>query len=416
MARDRSLLLEHPILNRGESAVTTLESSTSTSIKVIDVDTHIIEPYDLWTSRVSTKRWGELVPHVAWDEDRKEDVWLSGSTVLGGAAAPAQAGWHEAPPYHPPALDQVDPSLWRAEDRLALMDKYGIYAQVLYPNVAGFGGGRFSDVGDADLIHALIQAYNDYLTDWSSADPNRLLPIMAIPFWDLELSIAEMERCAAAGHRGLIMSQAPEYFGSPMLGDPHWDRLWAAAQDMQLAVNFHIGGGDMSGVNLLDPSSGPAANYASFPVTFFVGNCKTIATLIGGGICHRFPKLDFVSVESGVGWITFALNALDWMWRECAVTKEHPEYDLLPSEYFRRQIYGCFWFEHGPSLDAALATLGPDNILYETDFPHPTSMSPGPASSALAPNEFISKNLSYLGDEILAKLLHGNAARVYHLD
>jgi predicted TIM-barrel fold metal-dependent hydrolase len=181
-------------------------------------------------------------------------------------------------------------------------------------------------------------------------------------------------------------------------------------------VNFHIGGGDMSGVNLLHPSSGVAANYASFPVTFFVSNARTIATLIGSGICHRFPRLKFVSVESGVGWLPFVTQALDWMWKECAVTKEHPEYDLLPSEYFKRQIYGCFWFEHGASLSAAIEILGADNILYETDFPHPTSMSPGPASSAIPAKDFIASKLGQLPGDVLERILHDNAAQLYHLE
>jgi predicted TIM-barrel fold metal-dependent hydrolase len=147
-----------------------------------------------------------------------------------------------------------------------------------------------------------------------------------------------------------------------------------------------------------------------------VSNTKTIATLIGSGICHRFPRLNFVSVESGVGWLPFVVGALDWMWKECAVSKEHPDYDLLPSEYFKRQIYGCFWFEHGPSFEAALETIGPDNLLYETDFPHPTSMSPGPASSALAPRDFIAERMGHLPPDVLRKVLHENAARIYHLD
>jgi predicted TIM-barrel fold metal-dependent hydrolase len=393
-----------------------MESGLLDSIRVIDADTHVVEPYDLWTSRVSTARWGERVPHVRWDEDRGKDVWVSGDTVLGAAASAAQAGWSEAPPYHPPRLADADPRAWRVADRLRLMDEYGIHAQILYPNVAGFGAGRFADSTEPELMLALIQAYNDYLTDFASADPSRLIPIMALPFWDIGRSITEMERCRATGHHGVIFSQAPEFFGQPALGDPHWDRLWAAAQDMDLTVNFHIGGGDMSGVNLLHESSGPAANYASFPVTFFVSNTKTIATLIGSGICHRFPRLNFVSVESGVGWLPFVVGALDWMWRECAVSKEHPDYDLLPSEYFKRQIYGCFWFEHGPSFEAALETIGPDNLLYETDFPHPTSMSPGPASSALVPRDFIAERMGHLPPDVLRKVLHENAARIYHLD
>ena len=72
---------------------------------------------------------------------------------------------------------------------------------------------------------------------------------------------------------------------------------------------------------------------------------RCIADLIFGGVCHRFPDLKLVSVESGVGWIPAALETFDWQWRNGGVRDEHPEYDLLPSEYFRRQIYGCFWFE-----------------------------------------------------------------------
>jgi predicted TIM-barrel fold metal-dependent hydrolase len=122
-----------------------------------------------------------------------------------------------------------------------------------------------------------------------------------------------------------------------------------------------------------------------------------------------------VSVESGVGWIPFALDSLDWQWKNCGVGLEHPEYDLLPSEYFKRQIYGCFWFEVEPAK-FALDRLGADNILYETDFPHPTSMSPGPATAAVAPSQFLQDNFADLPDATLSKILHDNAARLYGLD
>lgn len=106
---------------------------------------------------------------------------------------------------------------------------------------------------------------------------------------------------------------------------------------------------------------------------------------------------------------------MDWQWTSCAVTLEHPEYDLLPSEYFRRQIYGCFWFE-GKSALAAIEILGPDNLLYSTDFPHPGNMSPGPASVAQRPRDYVVNELKGVEDSALRKILHGNAARLYHLD
>jgi predicted TIM-barrel fold metal-dependent hydrolase len=191
--------------------------------------------------------------------------------------------------------------------------------------------------------------------------------------------------------------------------------MWASAQELGLPVNFHIASGDMSLQDGLNPENGDHANYASMGVSFFMGNARTIAQLICGGICHRFPELDFVSVESGIGWLPFALDSLDWQWKNCGVALEHPEYELLPSEYFKRQIYGCFWFERETALHA-LEILGDDNVLFETDFPHPTSMSPGPASGAIPPQDYIAQALGELPRPTLDKLLHDNAARIYHLD
>ena len=114
-----------------------------------------------------------------------------------------------------------------------------------------------------------------------------------------------------------------------------------------------------------------------------------------GGVCQRFPDLKFVSVESGVGWIPFLLEAMDWNFHNSGVRKEHPEFDLLPSEYFARQIYSCFWFERA-SARAAIEMLGADHVLFETDFPHPTGMTPGPASAAVAPREHLKRALAGL--------------------
>ena len=202
--------------------------------------------------------------------------------------------------------------------------------------------------------------------------------------------------------------------GQPPLVDKHWDPVWAAAQDAELPISFHIGAGDVSA--LLDGGGGLGlrTGMARMSAQLFIENSQCLADIIFGGICHRFPKLDFVSVESGIGWALFSLEAYDWQWLNNGVRTEHPEYDLLPSEYFRRQIYTCFWFEENSARNAIEAY--PDNILYETDFPHPTSMSPGPASTADHPRDFAERTLAGLPEESIAKVLHHNAARVYHLD
>lgn len=383
-------------------------------IPIIDTDTHVVEPPDLWTSRVSSK-WGDLVPHVDWDPVAEEEAWFSGQQRLGAVGAAAMAGWHEHPPYHPRRFSDADPASWDASRRAAVMDSYGIRSQVLYPNVAVFDAKSILQMGDTELQLSCIRAYNDYLTDFSAEQPGRYVPVAALPFWDLELTLAEIDRCASAGHKGIVFTQDPAYFGLPELTDRFWDPMWRSAEEKGLPVNFHIASGDLDPFSVGHPDNGPHANYAAMGVSFFMANAKTIAHIITGGICHRFPALNFVSVESGIGWIPFALSALDWQWGNCGVAKEHPEYELLPSEYFRRQIYGCFWFERDTAL-AAIDQLGADNILYETDYPHPTSMSPGPASIAQRPDEYVRDVFSALDHVAARKILHDNAARIYHLD
>jgi predicted TIM-barrel fold metal-dependent hydrolase len=129
------------------------------------------------------------------------------------------------------------------------------------------------------------------------------------------------------------------------------------------------------------------------------------------GVCHRYPRLNFVSVESGFGYIPFLLQALDWQFINNGIHSEQPEWPL-PSEAFHRQIYATFWFER---ILAAQIDEFQDNVMFETDFPHPTSLSPGPNSSSALPSEVVESTLEGISQDVKRKLLHGNAARIYHL-
>ena len=327
-------------------------STMINEIPIIDTDTHVVEPPDLWTSRVSSK-WGDLVPHVEWDDDKQEEAWFTG-THAARRGRRAGDGRLARTPAVPPASIRARPTRSRGTPHgaRALMDTYGVKAQILYPNVAVFDAKSIVGMGDTALQLACIEAYNDFLVDFGNEAPGRFIAVSGLPFWDLTATLAEIERCAANGHKGIVFTQDPSYFGLPQLTDRYWDPMWASAQEKGLPVNFHIASGDLDLFNVGHPDNGVHANYAAMGVSFFMANARTVAQLVTGGICHRFPELNFVSVESGIGWIPFALEALDWQWRNCGVHKEHPEYDLLPSEYFRRQIYGCFWFERDSALAA----------------------------------------------------------------
>jgi hypothetical protein len=120
-----------------------------------------------------------------------------------------------------------------------------------------------------------------------------------------------------------------------------------------------------------------------------------------------------VSVENGAGWLPFLAESMDWQWLNVGAHKDYPE-RLLPSEYMYRQIYGMYWFEQA-AMRSVIDLLG-DNLMFETDFPHATSLSPGPASESPSPRAVMERSLGGLSDEIVGKVLQHTATKVYHLE
>ncbi|HEY8120319.1 MAG TPA: amidohydrolase family protein [Myxococcota bacterium] len=378
--------------------------------RVIDVDTHITEPADVWTARVS-KKWGDRIPHIR--KVNGVDLWFIGDQTCGMPGAYSAAGHSGTFPDMRKGYHDIPAAMFDARARLALMDEEKIWGNVLYPNVGGFGAGGFLRLGEPELMLECVRAYNDFLIEWCSADPRRLVPVMATPFWDLAASVREIERCAAKGYKAVIFCNQPQDHGAPLLRDRHWDPIWSTAQAAGMSISFHIGGGSLAD-EFKDPANiGIKANFARVSSMATLENARCIADLILSGIPHRFPNLPLVSVESGVGWVPYLLESLDWQWLNNGVREEHPEYDLMPSEYFRRQIYGCFWFEEASAVTALRHY--PDNLLYETDYPHPTCQAPGPASAGTHPYLYAEKALAGIPEPTRARVLQTTAQRIYGL-
>lgn len=374
---------------------------------VIDADTHLTEPADLWTSRMPAK-YVEQAPRMVRN-DAGRDIWVFNGDQIGVVGMTATAGWPTPFPDGPATMEDCLPAAHDAAARLAHMDEIGIWAEVLYPNVAGFGNQRFLTSDDDELKLLCVQAYNDFLRDWASIDDRRFVTIMATPFWDIDAAVAEVARGVETGHRGILFTGEPQRFDLPYLGEAHWDPLWAAAQEAGLAIHFHIGGGDPS--TSFTPSRirahGPAAAYAYTSTELFLKNGLQTADLLTSGVLPRFPDLKFVSVESGIGWVPFVLEAVDHSYLEGRQDRTS-EWDLLPSEYFARQVYACYWFET-VAPRRLLDEIPVDRILFETDFPHPTCLYGNV-------REQIDRGLADATDEQRHQILWGNAAELYGID
>jgi predicted TIM-barrel fold metal-dependent hydrolase len=365
----------------------------------ISADDHIWEHPTTWTSRVEV-RFRDRCPQLR-DIDG-EDWWVYNDEPVrkvGTGAAALIEGRGEVKRYF-----DAPPGAWEPSARLAAMNADGVAAQVLFPQAAGFGGGPFvSTEGDVDLRLACIRAYNDWLVEeWSSFSPRFVAQCLA-PMWDVDLAVAEVQRAHALGHRAVVWTAGPQMYGFPHFNDPYWDPFWATLRDLDMPCCLHIGSAkkqhqvweEFSPMRALSASSTMVIN----------SNVNVIANLLFSGVLDRFPTLKFVSVESGLGWVPYLLETADHQYEAQHLWDEGMS--MRPSEYFRSNCYVNFWFE--VSGIALRHMIGVDNIMWESDFPHPTSTYPHSRKA-------IESSLAEVPADEQKKMVETNAARLFKID
>lgn len=372
-------------------------------LPIIDVDTHFTEPPDLWTSR-APRSFAERAPRVVRNEQGQEQWVVDGDLVLGpvGYCVIRPDGSKENGQVTLDTFAEVHPGASEPRARLEVMDSFGITKQILYPNVLGFTGSFVMNVQDEALRNFCVTGYNDAAADLQRDGDGRLFPQAVLPIWDVDAAVRELERAHdELGLKGIVITDSPEVWGFPVLSDKHWEPLWSAAQERDVPVNFHIGGGGPMGAVWPGPSSG--AWIAAMSTLADMGNMRCITNLIFSGLLDRFPSLKFVSVESGIGWIPFLIECAEYQMDENGVTG----LELRPREYFQRQIFASYWFES--EIGTALEKLGEDNLMFETDFPHPTCLYP-------KVREKVHETLGALEPRVQRKVLYETAARVYDIE
>lgn len=393
---------------------------TAATLPIVDVDSHVVEPRDLWTSRMGS---GELVPQVVWDPEADEHRWRIGSLLLTAETEYATAGWHEEFPAHPPTLADADPACYDAGARLRALDRSGIAAQVVYPNLIGFDSHSFLVEMGPDMATEATRVYNDFLEEFVSADRKRLIPVGMIPYWDLEAAVNELERIRDKGFPGVLMAALLSRLGERNLSDPYWNPLLARIVEAGMSVNLHVGfnmkerdKAERDYERRTKTALAARTNRLSFVKMMATASASVMeatADLILHGAFDRFPGLQVVSVESGFGYIPYLLDNLDWHWQTSSADREYPS-RLKPSEYWRQNFLSTFWFEHS---SLALLTDFQDNIMFETDFPHETGVFPGCWAHNATARDVAQRHLDgVVTSEVAHKVLSGNAARLYGID
>ncbi len=383
--------------------------------RVISTDDHLQEGPETWTSRMSKANWGSKIPQVRQNEDGTDSWYIfdrkrpgvSVAIVSGAMTGPTPDG------RGPAHWSEVPRSTYVAADRIEAMERDGVDVHTFFGNLTGVAGNTFSSPDYPDELFRLecIQAFNDHqIEDWATPFPGRFITLAVLPMWDVDLATAELLRMVNRGIKGLSFA-FPQQYGYKHISDRYWDPLWALAQETDLSVNFHIGSGASMG---MAPQT-HAANFwgergarfqmAESATVGVSSNIQVMATILFSGILERFPQLKIVSSESGLGWVPFILENADHQWTVQKLGDQGMP--IRPSEYFHRQCYVNFWFEvTGTRLRD---TIGVGNILWESDFPHPTGTFPDSKS-------YIQRGMQDWTPQERHQVLVETPVKLYHLD
>jgi uncharacterized protein len=396
-------------------------------LKVVDADTHITEWHDLWTSRVPASMQ-TLVPHVVTDDDGVQMWVFNEDDVLhrpAGASAVIRKDGSKQQYWESQAwdlqsgltIDEVAVGAYDVHERVKTMDQMGIWAQIAYPNLAGFGANRFAKIPDQKLAIQIVSIYNDAVAEFQRESNDRVFPMMLVPYWDVEASVKEIDRCVRGlGLRGITMCSEPQAGGLPDLPSEHWNPIWEICTDLEVPINFHVGASDYGMDAFFKgawPSSSEYRRYVVGCALLELHNARILSNLLVSDLMERYDKLKWVMVESGIGWIPYVLERLEYQLLENSPGDPELSMPESPTERLRKHVYNCFWFEElGPST--ALERIGFDNVLFETDYPHPTCLYPSgqPDTSAIAHGI---KVLEPWGPEVTRKVMSENAAKLYRL-
>jgi uncharacterized protein len=384
---------------------------TTDPIRVVDVDSHLTEPAGLWVDHAPAK-FKDRVPRVIEDA-RGLPRWVIDGKDFGPIAYTAVAPDGNRIPGEalelPGRFEDIHPGSYDFRARLGWLDERGLYQQAIFPNITGFGGVQlFTEIADQELRTATVTIYNDAMAEIQRESGERLLPLALVPWWEDDGGASEIRRARTElGLRGITMCDSPHLFGFPTLDKPEWEPFWTACEELGIATAFHIGSGSFKDITWTE--AGRGEHLAGQIPNSFLSNSWLICNLIFSGILLRYPKLKIFSAETGVGWLPFLLEAMDYQWHENVLPDVRREVwkEALPSELFRRNFYVSFWFEKfGP--EHALDLVGEDNVMFETDFPHGTALTP-------RVTEEVAATLSALSPQVRRKVLRDNAARLYDL-
>lgn len=321
---------------------------------LISCDSHV-HFTDEWVKARLSSSMQEL-----WDEAQKKEEHYAATVLRGGQRQLQMEDFVDLEAA-------MDPGHFEPHAKLAAMDRDGVVAEVIFPEVGGVKLCTPEYMGDH--WQEALRGYNQAMIDFASVSPDRLLAAYQISLFDIPYAVSEVYRVADQGARCVQLPSFPSEYGLPQVYDPRYDPLWNALSETGLTVLNHLelrkGFWDVFRVD-------PTPQKGIFTAIPSIAMAETIMFWILTGTLERFPKLKVLLVEPSLGWLPWFFDSLD---NRTRMHYTFPGMKKLPSEYFKTQMGASFMDEPG-GLATCYAKFGPECLFWSTDFPHPATCWP----------------------------------------
>ena len=374
---------------------------------VVDCDSHVMEPADLW-QRYLEPRFRERAIRIVV-ENGIEKLVIDDQVVLEGILAALGGVDIERPKLFAGGLRYADgcpPASYDPLERAKLLDAWGVDAGVLFPTV----GILPFPTRDHELASAYCRAYNTWQSEFAQALPGRAVPIAALHWGDPDEAARELDRCLRLGFRGAFLP--PEPIDGVRPGQGKLDAVFARCAEARIPVCLHVvvrfSGAAVPFAPWLETGSRELGTSPGLLFSFGLGPAGQIipalASLITDGLFDRLPELRVLCVEAGCGFAAYLMDRLDE--KQPFFRELTRPLALRPSDYVRRNV----WFVAEPeerTIGAMLELVGEDRIMWGSDYPHVDSSLEAPAQ--------IRHSVAALSPERQRAVLGANAAALFGL-
>jgi uncharacterized protein len=377
--------------------------------RFISADDHIDLrwlPKNLWTERLPSNL-RERGPRVVENENGSYWTWEGQTFSPHGYYTAAQGSGAMWAIERAGVMHQGELRPTTADLRLIDMDRDGAEASVMY------GPTDPMAIADSELRRRCYEAYNDWLTDFCAAKPERLIGVAQLSMEDPDAARAELERLAKRGglrHVNILASRA-----NPPVYDARWEPFWELADEAGIPIGFHLA--VLVKKTRLDEEDRGAANLVITTASRFAKDppgiqlLEPITGLIFAGVLDRHPRLKIVLAEAGLAWVPSMIQGLD-IWYQRTRDGRRLIGDspvslpkMLPSEYFRRQIWISF-VDDPLGVKMVGSVLNTDKVMFGSDYPHPASTWP-------YSQQVIEEQMHGLSPDIGQKIFRDNARALF---